>query len=159
MHKERCAQAWPQDRWRETPGEVARFPQLEPSEHSGPRSLHTTWQHWIRGQDLGKESTGAASGWEDGGHCWPLLKQCFRGRSLAVGYSSIVVHYPAINDERPHRPHSLIHIVIPKQGEGLWMLQVVIGCEQQKGLEPKAVIEHNHRGLHRHLCLWPILRL
>ena len=54
---------------------------------------------------------------------------------------------------------SLIHIVIPQQGGGLWQLQAVIGCEEQRGLEPKAVIEHNHRGLHRHLSLWPILCL
>ena len=80
-------------------------------------------------------------------------------RSLAVGYSSIVVHYPTMSDERPHRPPSLIHIVIPQQGGGLWKLQAVIGCEEQRGLEPKAVIEHNHGGLHRHLSLWPILCL
>lgn len=76
-------------------------------------------------------------------------------RSLAVGDSPIVVRYPAMNDERPHRHPSLTHTVIPQQGGGLWKLQAVIGCEEQRGLEPKAVTEHNHRGPHRH-CTGPL---
>ena len=155
------AQAWPQDRWRET---CSRGCQVSPVRAKWTFRAPLT-PHHMATLDLGPRS-GKRIYW---GCIWvgwwlSLLvatQEVPQGqpRSLAVSYSSIVVHYPAMSDERPHRPPSLIHIVIPQQGGGLWKLQAVIGCEEQRGLEPKAVIDHNHRGLHRHLALWPILCL
>ena len=119
--------------------EAARLPQLEPSEHSGPRSLHTTWQPGsgakIREKNLLELHLGRMVVVTVGHYSSSASEAA---QISGCGGSPTVVCYPAMNEERPQTPLPDPHSD-STTGWGLWKLRAVIGCEEQRGLEPKAV--------------------